>query len=217
MPENLPKKISKKFRKKKDAGDIRVPVSESDRATVECLSERLGISMAEVLRRGLPLLVREVEHVAAGGDVSDLYMRGDAETLRWKREFLQAIEESPGIARAARAAGVKPDTARYHLANDPAFALQFKDAQDFCVEEVEHCLYKMATGKKPNITAVLAFLNAKHPDYGIIRTQLLQRVLAPFLERLAKLAEKYVPPGLLPEYIEDLRKDSDFVVIEVGR
>lgn len=217
MPKNLPKKNSRKSRKKKDAGDIRVPVTESERVKIETLSKRLDISMAEVLRRGLPLFIREVEHVAAGGQPSDLIMRGDAETLKWKEAVLESIELGYGIRQAAKKAGLESRTVHYHLENDPAFFERFNEAQSYCVEEVEHCLYKMATKEKPNVTALLAYLNAHHPDYGIIRTQVLQRVLSPFLDRLVKLAEKHVPAGRLPEYIEELTADAQFVVLDPGR
>lgn len=183
-------------------------------AELDALAKRMGCKRPEVLRRGIPYLVRHLEAAEAGQDLT-LQMSGDEATLRWKNHVIELANEGKGVPRCAREAKVTQRTVYNHLARDPVFRELFEEARNFCVDSMEGCLYKIGTREKnPNVTAMLAYLNAHHPDYGMIRSQVLQRILGPFLDRIVKLATQYVPPGLLDEFVTKLGRDAERVAID---
>ena len=175
----------------------------------------LSRSRAEVLRRGLPYLVAHLEALAANDPAAfEKAMLGDEITLEWKREILEAVGGGKSLAKAARAAKITQRTVYYHLESDEVFRILFEESKTLCVENVVEKLYDQATKEKPNITAILAFLNANHPDYGQIRTQVLQRILGPFLERIVRLAEEFIPAGRLNQFTARLGRDAEFIALE---
>lgn len=195
---------------------IHVRVDPDMLGKIDALKKRLKVtSRAEVLRRGLPYLVRHLEALAVNDPAAyEATMMGDELTLEWKRDILEAVGAGKSLAKAARAAKITQRTVYNHLDSDPVFRMLFEESKTLCVENVVEKLYDQATKEKPNITAILAFLNANHPDYGQIRTQVLQRVLGPFLERIVRLAEEFVPAGRLHEFTARLGRDAECVALE---
>ncbi|CAN0489322.1 unnamed protein product, partial [Phaeothamnion confervicola] len=123
-----------------------------------------------------------------------LFMTGSAETLEQKRLCLAAFGEGKGETLAARAAGVTKRTVRHWLNTDPTFYELAEDAVSGCVEEIEHLLY--VDGRKPGpqyFSSKIAILNAKNPDYGVIRPQMLMRILAPCAEKIIDCGAKFIP------------------------
>lgn len=203
-----------KAKPKKPKESFTLRLDEDLRKDAEALAGRLGCTVGEIFRRALPLFVMHLE-AAAAGSPREVSMRGDDATLRWKRQALEIAAEGQGPTRCAYEVGVTPATVRYHLDTDPLFKQLFDEARHLCVEDMETHLIRMAKHpKRPNVTAALAYLNAHHADYGQIRTQVLQRILGPFLDRICKLAQQYVPPGLLNEFIEQLGADAQRVALE---
>ena len=197
---------------------IQVPVSSEEKAQVMAIAKRLGSSQGEVLRRGLPHLIKTLEAEAAGEQlVTVLELSGDAATRAWKEKVLAAARDGNGVPLSAEAAGVSQRTVHYALRKDPVFQQLFDEARARVTDQVEGTLLTLA--KQPNprhITAILAYLNAHNPDYGQIRTQVLQRVLGPFLDRIMRLAEKYVPPGLLDRFTQELCRDAEQVALDAA-
>lgn len=207
-------KAKAKAQAKKPKESFTLRLDEDLRQDAECLAKRLGCNVSEIFRRALPLFRMHLEAQAVGAPI-EVSMKGDDVTIRWKKQVLEFAAEGFGHTKCAYEVGVTPATVRYHLDTDPLFQQLFNDARALCMEDMEQQLIRLAKHpKKPNVTAALAYLNAHNPDYGQIRTQVMQRILGPFLDRICKLAQQYIPPGLLDKFITELSADANRVALE---
>ena len=205
-------------KKPRNAPQVRVPVTPAERQQIEDLATRLKISRSEVLRRGLPLLLAQVENAEAGGP-PDITMGGDSTTLAAKNLALQSIRSGKGIAMAAQDAGVTVRTVEFWSEKDPVFAQLAYESKAHFVESVEQTLLALASGhkgKSPNVTACLAYLNANHPDYGVMRQQSAERLLEEVVNGVLDVAERLLPPDNLDAFTEAIVRHSRAVISQAG-
>lgn len=203
----MPRKLKKKPKSEKTKVGVLLTPEERERA--ERLAESESCTIAELFRRALET---HEQHRNLPTTTTDLILQGDQLTRMAKTRALQAFSQMQGIPRAANAAGVTQATIYNWLEHDPVFRTQAEECKNYAIDQVEGMLAR--TARKGNVTAMLAILNAHHPDYGQIRTQLLQRVLNPFLDRIVKLASQFIQPGDLKRFIEELTRDAESVIIE---
>jgi hypothetical protein len=197
---------------------IQVQVTATEKEQVVALAKRLSCSQGEVLRRGLPHLVKALEAEAAGEQLATiLELSGDAATRAWKEKALTAARAGNGVPLAAKAAGVSQRTVHYALNRDPVFRQLFDEARALQVDRVERTLIDVAKVPNPrHVMAMLAVLNAHHPCYGQPRMQSFLYMLRPFIDRIVVLVEKYVPAGLQQPFCEELSRDAEQVALEAA-
>jgi hypothetical protein len=74
---------------------------------------------------------------------------------------------------------------------DAVFAQLAEEAQARAVAMVEGALFKKAL--EGHVSAMFGILNARHPDYGQIRNQMIQMHLAQTVDGILDVAHQFVP------------------------
>jgi hypothetical protein len=83
----------------------------------------------------------------------------------WKPVFLAALQESPNVSRAARAADISRTGARKARETDPEFAAAWDEAIESSMDDLEEEAYKRA--KHESDTLAIFFLKTRRREvYG---------------------------------------------------
>ena len=134
---------------------------------------------------------------------------GSPKVVEKKKLFVAALEQSPNIPVAAEHCGITTRTVDLWGNQDEAFALEVFSAREKSVAYVEGKLFKLAVeGKNP--TAMLAYLNAHHPAYGIIRREDIVKNAMPFIDEVVKLVSKFVSR----ESMDSFSKELDRLIVQ---
>lgn len=180
---------------------VRFSLSEEEHEDLCHIADQLGCSVAEVLRRGIgPMRQAAIAHQA--GVMNDLVLSGDPEVVAAKWKAIEARRNLYGWALCAKAAGVTYKTLKFWIAEDPVFRDLVEEAQAQGNDIAETWLVKKA--KEGNVSAIFGILNAKHPDYGMIRTQVLNQILTPLLTRIIEAARRFLQPADLQRFAEEI-------------
>lgn len=187
---------------------IRVPVqvTPEQKQELEEIARIHRCTVPEVLRRGIPAM-KQVALAIQAGATDDLVLSGDELTVKAKQKAIQAFRHRKGPAHAAKAAGVTMRTISYWATSDPVFKQLAEEGAALAVEQVEALLYKQA--KKGIIPAIFGILNAKHPDYGQVRPQMMARYLGALFKIVVNRVATFVRPGDLDRFAAELRSDFD--------
>lgn len=141
-------------------------------------------------------------------------MSGSPEILEAKKLALRSYKVMGGQAGAAHVAKVTVATVRYWLANDEIFAQLAEEATQKCIDDVRSRMYSEAMKPGPaSFRDRIALLNAKDADFGIIRPQMLVKILGPFLDRVIECASILTEdPEKLQHFAIELGEYADGVV-----
>lgn len=150
---------------------------------------------------------------STSGDIQDDSNR-IASIASTKAKFLRALERNYNMTPSAREAGISASTLYRWIKSDPEFASQIEASREMRMHVIEEHLLKLGFGMqdedgrpyKGNPVALLAWLNAHHPNYGRIRTEILNRLLGSFVERIAVIARKYIPRDSAQSFGEELAR-----------
>lgn len=97
--------------------------------------------------------------------------------------FLEQVAENYHIGVAAGKAGVSIEQAQEWLAACPELQEQVGTCQEMYIEKVEQRLLAIGFGEaKGNWGALIAFLNAHHPQHGL-KGELMSRILGDVIEQ----------------------------------
>lgn len=192
---------------------VQVTFDQAAYKELQGIAKVLKCSIPEVLRRGVAAMRQHSLAIQAGVGADQL-LAGDALTIQAKQKFIQAVGELKGEALAAKDAGVSLRTVRAWYTSDEVFREMISDANAEGVEDIEQCL--VAQAKKGQIAAIFGVLNAKHPDYGQIRTQLLQRVLGPLLDQVIRVAAQFLQPADLQRFATAVGREAETVALEAS-
>lgn len=208
---------NEKRRSKPKGVQVTVRLTEEQAKELRELAEVLRCPAPEVLRRGLGPM-RQVAIAVRAGIEDDRMLEGDELTVEAKQKFLAATRMRKGAALAANEAGVTLRTVNIWCSRDDVFRRMAEEAQAVGIDEVEQWLLAIAQDAKSKgaVTAILAFLNNRHPDYGMIRTQLLQRVLGPLLDRVIKIASRFLPTADLQRFAVEVGRETELVALEAS-
>lgn len=174
-----------------------VDLTTAEAATLVELAATMNCSPPEVLRRGLALLKERVA-AEAGSLPLVLQMAGDAETIERKTKALEAFRVCGNVAVAADRAGVTTRTIQNWAQTDPVFAELSIEGKALSIGKVQCKMYTDAM--EGNTSAQFGILNAHDPNYGAIRTQMLQRVVGPLLDGVVESARRYLPAPELQRF-----------------
>jgi hypothetical protein len=81
---------------------------------------------------------------------------------RWRGPFLRALQKSPSVTMAARAAGIARQTAYSYRDRDPDFAAKWDDALNQSLDVLEHEVYQRAL--KDDAQLAMFLLKAHRPS-----------------------------------------------------
>lgn len=200
--------------KGENKNNLTVRVDEQMRETVSALAERLGCTASDIFRDAIPVFVRHLEASAIGEQV-DVCMAGDAATQAWKRKILELAKDGYGPTEAAYEVKMTPATVRYHLKKDPVFRQLFEDAKDMSVERMDRALRDLGLREtKPHVTAMIAYLNAHHPDYGPMRPAMMRRQMEPFFELIGELADELLSTDVYQQFMSRLADGAEQVIAQ---
>lgn len=131
--------------------------------------------------------------------------------------FLLAVERHFFVSEACRLSGIGRDQVRKWLAK-PAFEERFCEAQECFIEWVESKLLRMGLGRiKGSVVALMAWLNAHHPEYGRIKVEMLSKVLGPIIERFYDVARKLAGDQLGETLARELREIAEKKMAEYSQ
>lgn len=186
-------------------------LSDEEKETLDLVAATLRCTGPEVLRRGLLMMKLQALEIEAGG-LADTVLAGDRLTVSTKLQYIRAIGVHMGAVLAAQEVGVSRRTVGYWLENDPVFRERVHEANAVAVEGQQRNLVNAANAG--NVLAMQTILNAKHPDYGQVRLQILQRVVAPLTERVIQRAAHYLRPDDLQRFAADVGRYGESVALE---
>ena len=190
-----------------------VILSEEEFAGAEEMAGLINSSIAEVIRRSLPVARREILASKAGVN-QELCLSGDNLTVTAKNQAIAAFSDGKGPALAAREAGITLRTIRVWLKDDPVFAQLAQENSYQAVEEIETCLYKAA--KKGNVSAMFGVLNAKHDQYGMLRPDMLRPMTDKIAEMVNRVARTYVSIADYESFSREILRGMESVVRDVS-
>ena len=136
---------------------------------------------------------------------------GDENTVQAKAKAIEGRRNMLGWALTAKHAGVTYRTLKFWLDTDPVFRELAEEAQAQSVAVAETWLIKKA--REGHVSAIFGVLNAKHPDYGMIRTQLLNQVLNPLLARIIEVARRFIQPADLQRFAQEIGGHAERVAL----
>jgi hypothetical protein len=110
-----------------------------------------------------------------------------------KDAFVRAIERKYVVNAALRATGVTWDEYDRWMA-DEDFQRKLEIAREGFVDDMELQLIRMAKGRVDRrlFQPTIAFLNNNHESYGLIRQQIMHKMMRPLLEDLGKIVSEHV-------------------------
>jgi hypothetical protein len=115
-----------------------------------------------------------------------------------KIDMLARLEELFTVVEACRAAGVYRHEFKLWVATDPVFHEAVLEANDCCVQRVESVMYLASTTLdakgKVQLTACFGLLNTKADDWGLAKSQFIQRQNAKLIDECARIISAEVPP-----------------------
>lgn len=188
-----------------------VDLTADELATVNDLAAEMNCSPSEVFRRGLAMLKDRVAAEAGSLPVT-LQMIGDAETIERKSKAIEAFRVCGNVAVAADRAGVTTRTIQNWAQNDPVFAELSMEGKAFAVGRVQCKMYDDAM--EGNTSAQFGILNAHDPNFGAIRTQMLQRVVTPLLDGVVESARRYLPAPELQRFALECGRIGERVALQ---
>lgn len=138
-----------------------------------------------------------------GGDLHESPTDRRAKTIR----FLEAVQKHYRFHRACEVANVDPDEMTVLLESDEDFEAAYIEAQSRYIDEIEDLVIQAAKGErkidKSAMTGLIAWLNNNHPNWGRIKTELLQRAFGPLFNDLLKAVKKRVSSSVYKDLCED--------------
>ncbi|TXH16677.1 MAG: hypothetical protein E6R03_05035 [Hyphomicrobiaceae bacterium] len=185
--------------------------NDAELADLVELAEVLGCSQQDVIRRALAKL-KEFVDAEAGNLPLVLQMSGDPDTVARKQKAIEAFRVCGNVAVAADRAGVTTRTIQNWAQNDPVFAELSLEGKAFAVGKVQCKMYKDAI--KGNTSAQFGILNAHDPNFGAIRTQMLQRVIGPLLDGVVESARRYLPVTELQRFALECGRLGERVALQ---
>lgn len=189
---------------------MQIEISAERRAEVDELAGRMNCKATE-------LVLRAIDAYAAQhrDDIPlMLQMSGGPDTIAAKERALESYRRMEGPAGAAERAGVTVTTIKHWVDSDPVFRQISEEAIQRCVDTVQARMFEEAQKPGPNaFRDRIAILNAYHPDFGIIRPQMLVKVLGPFLDRVIECAAAFIKePEALECFARELGEYADGVI-----
>lgn len=192
---------------------VTVRLNEEEQVIVRELAESLGCSQGELFRRGLPA-VRQQMLLALAGDNTVIEMLGDKQTLDAKNKIIKRLRWLDPEAIAVNKAGILRRTFALWLQADAVFRMLCEEAQAIGIGMAERWLVREARNGK--IAAIFGLLNAKHPDYGVIRRQLIDRVLSPFVQKVLNVASEFLHSDALDAFSERIGREADILASSIA-
>lgn len=197
----------------KPTGAVTVRLNEEEQTIVKDLAEAMGCSQGELFRRCLPA-VRQQTLLALAGDNTVIEMLGDKQTLEAKQKIVKRLRWLDPEAIACSKAGVLRRTFAIWLQADAVFRMLCEEAQAIGIGMAERWLVREARAGK--IAAIFGLLNAKHPDYGVIRRQLIDRVLSPFVQKVLDVAAEFLSSDALDTFSERIGREADRLAASIA-
>lgn len=99
------------------------------------------------------------------------------ELVNWKPVFLAALQETPNVSRAARAAGISRQNAYLAKDQDAEFAAQWTEAIETSMDDLEEAAYTRA--KLESDTLAIFFLKCRRRDVYGDKVQIEHRAVTP--------------------------------------
>jgi len=112
-----------------------------------------------------------------------------------KARAIKTFSTAGTFRAAAAAAGVDRMTIYRWLDKDQEFAEQWQHARlDWCDRLVETMVGRaMDDRNRGNFMALISLLNAYIPEFGWKKQEMIESVMTPFLDKLAKILKEVLP------------------------
>lgn len=195
-------------------GRISVPLSEETNEQLRLAAAKLGIPVSKAAE----LAIGEWLAVQRDAELGKPRARGrrrETEEQR-KERFLTALESSFHVARACRKTGIPREEVRQWV-RCSEFADQVSEAQAVFIEWVEWKLIRMGVRKeKPQLLALMSFLNAQHPQWGRLKYESILRWFGPFMEGVYNLIRRELGDENGDALCKQIREAADKALSRFG-
>jgi hypothetical protein len=126
-----------------------------------------------------------------------------------KKLFLENVRQQYHLGAASRSAGIEPRTLARWL-DDSELRDQIAFQRALFLEQVERKLLAIGRGdsEKGCWLALLAFLNANHPQYGV-KAELLWRISADLMERFQASVRQVIGESQAAQVIQALQQHAE--------
>lgn len=172
---------------RRDARRVCFRQSELDRINV--LAKKLKSTPADTVMRCVDVMEKKLDEELE--NKPELAMRGDEETVRRKGEALVVFSAMGNNSAAASHVGVTSSTIQHWLETDPVFHQLAQDSRARAVSKAKMKLYALAMGG--NISALFGILNNEDPEFGQVRTQMIELYSRKFKEHVLECAKRTLP------------------------
>lgn len=205
-----PKRVGPPVKARDTRRRIQIEVSDEKRLALDSLASKMNCKAPDLMLRALDAYLDQ----NSGTIPLVQQMSGSPEVLAQKNLALRAYRKMAGQAGAARDAKVTLATIRYWIKTDEIFAQLAEEATQYCVDQVRNRMFLEAMKPGPaSFRDRIAILNAKDADFGIIRPQMLVKILGPFLDRVIECASILTEdPEKLQHFAVELGEYADGVV-----
>jgi hypothetical protein len=187
---------------------VQVPLTQAEREALDELCKELGLKPVDVIRRGLNLLVEQHKKETLPPTIC---MSGNKATLAAKEAALEAFRVCGNVAVAANRAGVTSRTIALWAQSDPVFNELANEAKALSVGHIRVKLHEQAA--EGNTVAMFGVLNALDPEFGAVRTAMIQKVVEPLLELVIRHARRYISGDDLQRFAIDVGRSGEQVSI----
>lgn len=186
----------------KKAARIQIYVTTEQQAKVAQMLATLGgkTTASDLFRRAIDALEEQLAREMTGLETLELQMSGDPDILAKKQLAIKAFGYLANVPLVAERVGVTSRTIYYWLESDAVFNQLAEEAQARTVGMVEGALFKKAMDG--HVSAMFGILNARHPDYGQIRNQMIQVHLAGVVDAILNVAHRFVPSDAWDRFTE---------------
>lgn len=142
-----------------------------------------------------------------------------------KRRFLTSYRNAGTVRRACERAKVHRADVEAWLDPtgpecDPQFRCDYQMAFEDFIDSILEKMIALARGElrqkqKPNFTALVALLNAFHGEFDRLGQEKLEKRMFDFVDRVARVAARYVPPQDLEKFREECAAEMDAALLSI--
>lgn len=163
---------------------VRLPADYTEK--IAALVERFKVTKSMVFRMGIDALSESVQKP------SEVKLEGSKGIRDKKWIIIDELLKGKGPCMAARTAETTRRTLKHWMTTDPLFAELAHDARDESVEMVEHVVWHKAANEK-NLNACYGVLNARHEQYGLVKSGYVEAQLKKLIEgRVIPAVQRYL-------------------------
>ncbi len=181
--------------KKNAQPQVRANITPEQAEWLATQNRNLSQAIRDLITRAMP-----------GGDLHE----SDVDRRQKVVRFLEAVAEHYRFHKACEIAKVDEDEMTELIESDPEFEEAYIEAQSRYIDDVEDLVIQAAKGDrkidKSAMTGLIAWLNNNHPNWGRIKTEMLQRAFGPLFKDLLRAVKKKVSSSVYKELCEEFEQ-----------